>query len=424
MGPRRARTSRGRGRSRSRDRGAEDPDDHPGGGAMTRIGAVLRLPSVARVTASQLLSRLPFGMVSIAVIVHVNVSTGTYGEGGLVLGAFSVGEAVAGPLGARLLARIGTRRMLLGSGLVCASALTGLALVPVALVPDLLLGVVAGLTVPPVMPAIRALYPRLVPPHFLHALFTLDASSQEGIWVVGPLLATALVAFSPQAALLAAAGVLVCGSVWLVTVPQLVSLRLPRPDKGLGRTLANGTVVLAAVANFTLVASFLALEVGILARGGGANLGTGVTIAANALGSMAGGLLLGRLMQGRRSVVTVMATVFVFTAMCLLVDGGWPLVLLVFLAGVGFAPVTATLYSFVSRVLPEREAPEAFGWITTASLAGSAVGTAVAGYAVDRFGPAGAIVTSAGLALAGVVVAALAHGWYPAEGRATGLLIE
>jgi MFS family permease len=391
---------------------------------MSRIGTVLRLPSVARVTASQLLSRLPFGMVSIAVLVHVNASTGTYGQGGLVLGAFSVGEAVAGPLGARLLARLGVRPVLGVTSVLCASALAGLALVPVALVPDLLLGSAAGLTVPPVMPAIRALYPRLVPPTFLHALFTLDASSQEGIWVVGPLLATALVAFSTRVALLVAAVVLVCGCLWLITVPQLVSLRLARSADGFGKALANGTVVLAAVANFMLVASFLALEVGILARGGGANLGTGVTIAANALGSMTGGLLLGRVMNGQRSIVLVMTTVFVFTALCLFVNGGWLLVLLVFLAGVGFAPVTATLYSYVSVALPEHEAPEAFGWITTASLAGSAVGTALAGYGTDSVGPAGAIAVSAGLALVGVGVAALATRWYPSGGPAPHLAAE
>jgi Major Facilitator Superfamily len=310
------------------------------------------------------------------------------------------------------------------TSVLCASALAGLALVPVALVPDLLLGSAAGLTVPPVMPAIRALYPRLVPPTFLHALFTLDASSQEGIWVVGPLLATALVAFSTRVALLVAAVVLVCGCLWLITVPQLVSLRLARSADGFGKALANGTVVLAAVANFMLVASFLALEVGILARGGGANLGTGVTIAANALGSMTGGLLLGRVMNGQRSIVLVMTTVFVFTALCLFVNGGWLLVLLVFLAGVGFAPVTATLYSYVSVALPEHEAPEAFGWITTASLAGSAVGTALAGYGTDSVGPAGAIAVSAGLALVGVGVAALATRWYPSGGPAPHLAAE
>lgn len=380
---------------------------------MGGIGQVLRLPSVARVTASQLLSRLPFGMVSIAVLVQVNASTGKYGPGGLVLGAFSIAEAVAGPLGARLLARLGVRRVLAVTSLLCGAALVGLALVPVSLVPDLLLGTVAGLTVPPVMPAIRALYPRLVPPGSLHALFTLDASSQEGIWVVGPLLATVLVAGSPPAALLVAAGVLVAGCMWLISAPQLASLPLVPSLTGFGKALLSGTVVLAALASFMLVASFLALEVGILARGGGANLGTGLTIAANALGSMVGGLLLGRVMSGQRAVVAVMGSVFVFTALCLFVAPGWPLAVLVFLAGVGFAPVTATLYSYVSVALPEHQAPEAYGWIATASLAGSAVGTALGGYGTDGFGPAGAIGVSAALALAGVVVAALATRWYP-----------
>src|SRR5947209_19606355 len=112
----------------------------PSGGVMSDIARVLRLPSVARVTASQLLSRLPFGMVSIAVLVQVNASTGKYGPGGLVLGAFSIGEALAGPLGARLLSRLGVRPVLAMTSLLCGAALGGLALVPVSLAPDLLLG--------------------------------------------------------------------------------------------------------------------------------------------------------------------------------------------------------------------------------------------------------------------------------------------
>jgi MFS family permease len=129
-------------------------------------------------------------------------------------------------------------------------------------------------------------------------------------------------------------------------------------------------------------------------------------------------------MSGQRSIVLVMATVVVFTGLCLFVPGGWLLVLLVFLAGVGFAPVTATLYSYVSITVPEHEAPEAFGWITTASLAGAALGTALAGYGADAFGPAGAIAVSTGLALVGVLVAGLATRWYPADGLAPALAGE
>jgi MFS family permease len=51
------------------------------------------------------------------------------------------------------------------------------------------LGLLAGLANPPVQPAVRTIYPKMVNSKQLTPLFSLDASAQEIIWVLGPVIA-------------------------------------------------------------------------------------------------------------------------------------------------------------------------------------------------------------------------------------------
>ena len=375
---------------------------------------LFRTPGVARITASQLTARLPFGMIAIGVLLHVNASTGSYGLGGVVLACFSVGEAIAGPVSGRLLGRFGVRPVLAVSTVVCAASIAGIALLPPAFLLTSALGTVAGLSVPPIMPAVRTLYPTLVPAPLLQSLFALDTSSQEAIWIVGPVLVTLLAgAVATSVPLLAAAVVMVLGGVWLIASPSLRGLHIPRSTTAFGRTLLHGPVALSGIASFALVSSFCALEVAILARGGGANAVSGLVIASNALGSMIGGILLGRRNAGRPTVVLLLVSVLVFTVLAGLSTTDWMLLSTVFLAGFGFAPAIAAMYSFISASLPRHDLPEAYGWLSTGSLIGVAVGTAVGGFATDGYGAPGAFFIASAFAALGVAVVVAAKGWYP-----------
>jgi MFS family permease len=375
---------------------------------------LFRAPGVARITASQLTARLPFGMIAIGVLIHVNASTGSYALGGIVLACFSIGEAISGPVAGRLLGRLGVRPVLLVSTAVCAASIIGIALLPPAAILTSALGTVAGLSVPPIMPAVRTLYPALVPEELLQSLFALDTSSQEAIWVVGPVLATILAsAISTAVPLLVASAVMVLGGAVLVTSPALRGLHIPRSTAAFGRALLYGPVALSGVASFALVSSFCALEVAILARGGGANAGSGVVIALNALGSMIGGILLGRRKAGRPTVVLLLVSVLVFTSLAAIATADWMLLCAVFLAGFGFAPAIAAMYAFISSSLPKHDLPEAYGWLSTGSLIGVAVGTAVGGFAADGYGAPGAFFVATSFAAMGVVVVVAAKAWYP-----------
>src|SRR5690554_5749241 len=62
---------------------------------------LLRTPGVGRMITSQLAARFPSGMTALAILLHVEQRTGSYGAAGLVLAATSVGQALAGPVTSR-----------------------------------------------------------------------------------------------------------------------------------------------------------------------------------------------------------------------------------------------------------------------------------------------------------------------------------
>jgi len=81
----------------------------------------------------------------------------------------------------------------------------------------MVLGLLIGASVPPLMPVVRALYPQLVPRDGVRALFALDTTAQNLIWVIGPVAATFLAsAVSTALPLVVSACVTVGGTVWFL----------------------------------------------------------------------------------------------------------------------------------------------------------------------------------------------------------------
>ncbi|HSP51875.1 MAG TPA: MFS transporter, partial [Cryobacterium sp.] len=157
---------------------------------MSSYLTLLKTPGVARVIAAQLTARFPFGMLSLAFLIHIEQVFDSYGAAGLVLGAMSIGQAVAGPLTSRLMGRWGMRPVITITLVVCATSIVTMALVAMPIWALMIIGLVAGLATPPIQPAVRTIYPKIVNSRQLTPLFSLDASAQEIIWVMGPVIAT------------------------------------------------------------------------------------------------------------------------------------------------------------------------------------------------------------------------------------------
>jgi MFS family permease len=366
---------------------------------------LLRTPGVARIMAAQLTARFPNGMTSLAILLHIEHVTGSYGAAGLVLGATSVGQAVAGPVTSRWMGIWGMRRVLTTTLVICALAITSIALIETVVPVYMVLGLIAGLSTPPVQSAVRTIYPKMVNSRQLTPLFSFDASLQEVIWIVAPVVITLVATqVGTTPALLLIVAILISGGAWFILSPEVGRVRIPRSRRSIGKVLAKPQVLLATIVGFLLIGACAAVEAGVVATFDHGGLEAGLVLAIFSIGSLAGGLSFGHIPIGRWAMarrMTIVAVGLSLTALSLNIFwiGGT-----LFLAGIGIAPALAVLFAMTSASVKFSETAEAYGWIGTGQLIGAASGSAVAGFLIDGVGPQGAYVAAAGFAIMGAVV--------------------
>ncbi|MFO7691131.1 MAG: MFS transporter [Cryobacterium sp.] len=377
---------------------------------MSSYAALLKTPGVARLIAAQLTARFPFGMLSLAILIHVEQIFDSYGAAGLVLAAMSIGQAIAGPLTSRLMGRLGMRPVIFVTMLVCTTSIVILAVAPMGVPSLMLVGFVAGLSMPPIQPAVRTIYPKVVNSRQLTPLFALDASAQEIIWVLGPVIATFVaIQVSTVAGILLAAVFLVGGSTWFLLLPEVGRVRIPRSRRKIGVVLKKPAVLLSTVVGFMLVAACAAVEAGVVAVFGHGSANSGWVLGIFAIGSLIGGLALGHAPIGPWALAARMLIVAAGLALATLwLTFGW-LAFALLLAGVGIAPAFAVLFGIVSASVKFSDTAEAYGWVGTGQLMGAAMGSAAAGFSIDYSGAIAAIYVAAGFALTGAVIAAAAR---------------
>ncbi len=249
--------------------------------------------------AAQLTARFPNGMTSLAILLHIEFVTGSYGAAGLVLAATSVGQAIAGPVTSRWMGVWGMRRVLTTTLVICAFAIAGIALIETIVPVYMVLGLIAGLSTPPVQSAVRTIYPKMVNSRQLTPLFSFDASLQEVIWIVAPVVITIVATqVGTVQALLLIVAILIGGGAWFILSPEVGRVRIPRSRRSIGKVLAKPPVLLATVIGFLLIGACAAVEAGVVATFDHGGLEAGIVLAIFSIGSLAGGLSFGHIPIG------------------------------------------------------------------------------------------------------------------------------
>ncbi|MEV7527699.1 MFS transporter [Agrococcus sediminis] len=359
---------------------------------MRAYGEVLRVPGLARIILAQLIARLPAGMYSLGILMHMEHQHGSYTAAGLVLAAFSVGMAAAGPFVSRLMSRFGTVTVLVVTTVVSVSALSSIASLSLPLWADVAAGLVAGAAMPPIVPTVRTLYPRMVPQRLLSPLFSFDAALQEIIWVFGPVLLTLLVsALGTGPTMLVTIAIQAGGAALFIVSPEVRRLRIPPTSRKLGRVLRKPPVLLAVAVSAMFIGGFSAVEAGVIATFGEGALEAGLVLAVSAIGSLIGGFAVGSRGIGPWSVSIRLTIVLAGMALALPMTEVVGLSAALFIAGLGTAPALAAFSAIIAGTVKFADTPEAYAWIGTGQLLGAAVGSAVAGIAIDAVGGVGAV---------------------------------
>ncbi len=376
---------------------------------------LLRTRGVARLMTAQLMARIPNGMLSLAYLLHIESIYHSYGAAGLVLAATSIGQAIAGPLTSRWMGVWGMRRVLILTTIVCATAVGTIALAPALPLPlYMALGFIGGLSTPPIQPAVRTIYPKMVNSRQLTPLFSLDASAQEVIWVVGPVITTLIATqISTVLAILVALAFLIGGGAWFISSPEVGRVRIPRSKRKLGSVLAKPPVLLATITGFLLIGACAAIEAGVVATFGNHGPQSGIVLAIFSIGSIIGGLSFGHLPIGPLALARRIFVVFVGMALAAASLNFWWLAVTLLIAGVGIAPALAVMFAIVSASVRFSETAEAYGWVGTGQLIGAALGSAAAGFLIDRFAAPGAFYVAASLAGLGFIIPALFRRAHP-----------
>ena len=381
--------------------------------SLRRYRALLQTPQVRRLLSASVLGRLPVGMVGLALVLLVRHAGGSFGLAGLTAGSFSLGAGVVAPLMGRIVDRNGQTAVLLPCALVCAGAFGAFALVagsgPSPLLPAI--AAIAGATIPPISACVRVLWSFLLGRGAeLQTAFALEATVQELIYIIGPLLVVGLIAVaSPAAAVLAIAAAVLLGTGLFAATPASRTWR-PSGSRGdwAGALRGPGVRTLLGVIGLVAVSvGMIEVCVPAVAEHLGSRALSGLFLALWSGGSMLGGLVAGALTGGRpveRRMVVVLSLVALGLApLVVAMVAVLPFAACMVLAGLGFAPALACLYLLVDRSAPDGTVTEAFTWMTSAITSGSAAGSALAGVIIQRSGPRTALL----LALCAVGAAAL-----------------
>ncbi|MEU9219568.1 MFS transporter [Streptomyces sp. NPDC048376] len=382
--------------------------------------AVLRVPHARRTFAAALVGRLSYGTVSLALMLSLTRSTGSYAVAGLVMAVFGATSVFLSPYRASLVDRHGPRRALLPMALLYAVLLCALAAVCRPGTSESVLAVtaaLAGACTPPLGPTMRAVWAELLPDRrLLQRAYSVDGVAEELLFVSGPLLVGGIVAVaSPVVGVVLSAVLVAVGTLAFVTSPATAALRPAGREKsdgpapgpggpGQGRALLQPVVVAAAVG-----VSVSAVDLLVVAFAGERGLGDGAVawvLAALSLGSAVGGLANGAVAwtsPTRARLPFFAAGVGLCLAAAGLAPGLGTLVLAVMCAGLFVAPALTTAYLIADESVAPGFRVRAGAWCNTAVNAGMSAGAAAVGLLVERlplpvcFAVAGAVAAVAAL---------------------------
>jgi MFS family permease len=381
---------------------------------MATYMQVLSRPGVLRVVSSQLFARFPFGLMSLAFVLHIQEKSGSYALAGLALGLETVGVAVSGPLLGRWMGGWGVRRTLLVSATISAATIFVIGLAP--LPPEVLaaLCLVVGLSSPPIQSAVRTIYPMLVERKQMGTLYALDATLQEVIWIFGPVTATFIAAFTNTTVGIVVMGVIqITGAFWFSSNREIRSVEIPKSKRRLGGVLRSRIVVSNAIIGALLIGSFSGVEIGTVAVFTD-KATAGIIVGVLSVGSLLGGFLFGHRSKTRWALSRYLMVVFVGFGMVFIApDSAVWVSIAWFIAGLGIAPALGLLGAIIGASVKTADAPEAYGWVGSGQMIGYAGAAAIAGFSIDLIAPEAALLVAVVMGGGAVLVALLSAKFTP-----------
>ncbi|MFJ3962767.1 MFS transporter [Streptomyces sp. NPDC090036] len=366
--------------------------------ARPGYGQLLRTPGALGFVLPGFAARLPFGMLTISILLLVQHTTGSYASAGIVAAVTGISMALSAPLMGIFTDRFGQTAVLLPVVLAHSAAVTGLAALALAGAPVWLLALAAvptGASVPQVGPMVRARWAaKLEGSPLLPTAAAFESVTDEFTFVVGPVLATALcTGVHPAAGLVTEATLTLLGGLLFAAQragqPKTHAPSLTGEKRAFALSFPGLRVLIFAFLGIGAV--FGGMQVSLAAFSNeignpGANgLLYGVFAAGNMIAGIAMGAIAWKIGPRRRLILgyiglTAAASVL-WAAHSMILLGALGLVV-----GLFIAPALITGYTMVEQLIPANARTEAFTWLTGSIAFGQAVAVILAGRLTDSHG--------------------------------------
>ena len=383
---------------------------------LEHYAAFFRLPGVARLLSIAFFARMPIGMMSLSMLIHLREVSGSFAFAGGMVGTYLIAMASTAPIQGRLIDRYGPRGVLAVTGIVHPTAI-GLLLfaaplhLPLTAIAPLTM--LAGGFVTPISVLTRTLWRhRFEDPGQRRTAFAIDTVMIEINFTIGPALIGLVLLVGTPADAFTMTWIVAASAAPLFAFSGATRYwkRAADEERHLLGPLNNRKLVIVYATSGALTFAFGMIEVGypgFASRAGMVAFG-GALLAICSIGSATGGLAYGgmhfalplerqlpRLLLGFAALLGAHAFVAI----------PWLLAALAFGAGLTIAPALTVLSLLVTQHAPARYATEAFTWMSTCIVIGVGAGMAVGGQFVEAFGPWAAFASGGA---AGVVAAFIA----------------
>jgi len=376
---------------------------------------VLTLPGAWVFSVSGLVARMPIAMVSVGIVLLVSTRTGSYGLAGAVAASFMIANASTGILLGRLIDRLGQSRVLPAAAALFALGLVGMmaAVEAGGSTPwPQVLAAVAGAGSPPIGSSIRARWSHLVTDKGdLHTAFAFESVVDEVIFIIGPALVTMLAAtVHPLAGLVFAVVATVAGTTALATQKQ-TEPPATLAQRGEERAPMPWPILVSLITCAVALGALLGgAEVATVALSGelGSRPLSGLMLAIWALASLVSGIIIGARhpKSGNRARFQWGLLALGLSMLPLLVVDGFVLfAVFLFASGFAISPTLISACALLEQAMPRGRVTEGFTMFTTGLGAGLALGAALVGTVVDRWGASAGFWVPAGAGLLGAAVA-------------------